>query len=286
MATNISMIYGGTEAETGALNFTALLAAGLDLGAECRYIRDALGTLTSDQRENYRNLIELGGWSQAQEYLSDTAQARLVECSKQAEAAFHRTPSSAHIAWRGAFNLASPIAKALSELGFTRDLIVASFALPSGVQDALLRQVLLVAGAPLAVIHAPPRKSTLDEMGVVLAWKPSAAATHALRYALPLLRKVARVHLVTIEEPGAPKLEPSAKTLADTLLEVHRVTIEPHVLRAADDPAAQLADFYRDIGADLLVMGAYSQSRLQEMLFGGFTKYFLTKPRCNLLLAH
>jgi len=58
------------------------------------------------------------------------------------------------------------------------------------------------------------------------------------------------------------------------------------VLQAADDPALQLAELYAELGADLLVMGAYSHSRLKRLFFGDFTGHFLKQRPCNLLLAH
>jgi len=33
-------------------------------------------------------------------------------------------------------------------------------------------------------------------------------------------------------------------------------------------------------------MGAYSHSRLREMVLGGFTRHFLNSGKCNLMLAH
>ncbi|HNR00056.1 MAG TPA: ABC transporter substrate-binding protein, partial [Trueperaceae bacterium] len=85
-----------------------------------------------------------------------------------------------------------------------------------------------------------------------------AAAKHALRYALPMMRKAATVHLVSIDEEGAPKSVPSAQQIADYLMEVHCVSVQASGLRAADSPPEQLAEFYAEVGADMLVMGAYS----------------------------
>ena len=41
-----------------------------------------------------------------------------------------------------------------------------------------------------------------------------------------------------------------------------------------------------EIGADLLVMGAFGHSRLREVLLGGVTRYFLKDSSIPLLLAH
>jgi nucleotide-binding universal stress UspA family protein len=286
MAANITVLYGGEPAEFAALDFTAMLATGLDARAECRFARDPLAALTLDQRSDYRNLIEMSGWGQAHTYLVETSQVKVRELSATAAERFRRLPASAHLAWERPLDLSDNAGTALTALGFTRDLLVASFNLNDGVRAALLQRVLLAAGAPVALVAHPTAARRLEDSTLVVAWKPSAAAKHALRYALPLMRKARQVHLVAIEEDAAPKTVPSAQEIADYLLEVHSVTVQASGLRAADSPPLQLAEFYREMGADLLVMGAYSTSRLQEMWFGGFTKHFLTRPTCNLLLAH
>jgi nucleotide-binding universal stress UspA family protein len=285
-ATNITLIYGGAPNESAALQFSALLAGGLDASAECRFTRDPLAALSPEHRAAYRNLMELGGWSQAHGYLSETAQERLATAGKEAEAAFRSAPASARLVWGEPLDLADEAEGELASIAFTRDLLVASLELGGGLLDSLVKRALIGAGAPLVLVARPPAVQQLADASVVVAWKPSAAAKHALRDALPVLRKAKRVHLVAIEEEGYPSMKPSVQQVGDYLLEAHNVSVDACVLRAADSPALQLADFYHEVGADLLVMGAYSMPRLRELLFGGFTKHFLSKRACNLLLAH
>ena len=40
------------------------------------------------------------------------------------------------------------------------------------------------------------------------------------------------------------------------------------------------------LGCDLLVKGAYTQSRLRQMIFGGATQHVLAKATLPVLLAH
>jgi nucleotide-binding universal stress UspA family protein len=39
-------------------------------------------------------------------------------------------------------------------------------------------------------------------------------------------------------------------------------------------------------GADLVVKGAYTQSRLRQMIFGGATSHFLARAECPVLMAN
>ena len=40
------------------------------------------------------------------------------------------------------------------------------------------------------------------------------------------------------------------------------------------------------LGADLLVKGAYTQSRLRQLIFGGATRHIMTNARIPTILAH
>ena len=141
-------------------------------------------------------------------------------------------------------------------------------------------------GGPIALIKSPLRVSDFHHSTIVVAWKPVTAAKRALQNALPLLRAVKRVCVVSVDEYGVPPMNPSVADIASYLHSAHRVPAEPHTLRAADNPMLLLAEFYQQSGADLLVMGGYSHSRLQELLFGGFTQYFTEQQHGNLYLVH
>jgi nucleotide-binding universal stress UspA family protein len=41
-----------------------------------------------------------------------------------------------------------------------------------------------------------------------------------------------------------------------------------------------------DFGADLLVKGAYTQSRLRQMIFGGPTRHLLDHATLPMIMAH
>ncbi len=286
MLTNVALLYAGAPAEQGALAFSAAVADGLDASVACRYAADMLSLLTPDQRAEYRALIEVDGLTRAQDYLEQAYAQQRAAHAEQAQAAYRQSSAAGHLVWGDALDLRGDTRHVFAAMGYTHDMVVGSFDLPPGVLQPAIEQVLIAAGAPLALIGHAPRAASLAEMTMVYAWKPSAAAKHALRYALPLFRKARQVYLVSIEDEGEPATQPSVQHLADYLMNVHSVATSPLVLPAADSPAQQLVDLYKDVGADLLVMGAYSHSRLQRLFFGDFTGHFLKKRHCNLLLAH
>jgi nucleotide-binding universal stress UspA family protein len=40
------------------------------------------------------------------------------------------------------------------------------------------------------------------------------------------------------------------------------------------------------LGCDLLIKGAYTQSRLRQMIFGGTTRYIMSNAELPVLMAH
>ena len=286
MPSNIALLYSGTAAESPAVQFSGWLATGLDLNAECSFARDSLAALTPAERQNYRALLELGGWNEAQEFLVVSSRTPIDTQSRTAHVAFQAINTTGQISWASPLELTAKSDEALSTLAYTSDLVITSFALMPGVLDAAMRLVLVHAGAPLAVIAHAPRSTAINKATIVVAWKPAAATRRAIQHALPILREAAHVYLVAIEGPTHPPLQPSAQTMGNFLREQHNVNAEICVLHEADSPEAQLSDFYHAHEADVLVMGAYSQSRLQTLLFGSFVKHFMARGDCNVLLVH
>jgi nucleotide-binding universal stress UspA family protein len=52
------------------------------------------------------------------------------------------------------------------------------------------------------------------------------------------------------------------------------------------DVEGEIREVYREARADLIVMGAYSRSRLRELLFGGVTEHMLFASSVPVFLFH
>ena len=55
--------------------------------------------------------------------------------------------------------------------------------------------------------------------------------------------------------------------------------------RGADD-AKELMSAYKEAKSDLLVMGAYSRSRLRQRIFGGMTDHMLNRSNIPVFMLH
>jgi nucleotide-binding universal stress UspA family protein len=282
----LALLYSGTPEEAAAVNVAAGLATALQIGAEYRYMAGVRAIVGTEQWRDYQTVVGLEGFATAHPIFEDQFQTLLGERARDADAALAQLPEARAFVRGQPIELLDTPEAALATLGFTYDLVLASFDADPTIPDLLIRQTLVRGGGPVALIKAPLRSGDWRDSTVIVAWKPLVAASRALRCALPILRTARSVMVVSVEEYGESPMSPDAHAIAAYLQSSHRIAAEAHVLRPADSSVLQLAECYHEIGADLLVMGGYSHSRLQELLFGGFTKYFTEKQFCNLYLAH
>lgn len=134
------------------------------------------------------------------------------------------------------------------------------------------------------VLAVPVIDERFDCAGPALvAWNGSFEAAHALRMALPLLRRAAAVHIVTVaEEPSEPSADDACQYLAR-----HGIAVKRHERTASDGRVAEaLADAAVTIGAGYMVIGAYGHSRVRETILGGVTRDLLSGSPVALLMAH
>jgi nucleotide-binding universal stress UspA family protein len=145
-----------------------------------------------------------------------------------------------------------------------------------------LESALFESGRP--VLIAPPSSPRSLATNVLVAWNCSTEQATTTAHAMPLLRLADRVTVVTVE--GATVAGPSGEEMARTL-KANGIAAEPITLkpgkRSAGETLLAKAD---ELGCDLIVKGAYTQSRLRQMIFGGTTRYILANARLPVLMAH
>jgi nucleotide-binding universal stress UspA family protein len=116
---------------------------------------------------------------------------------------------------------------------------------------------------------------------VAVAWRDDARAAKAVLPALRCLRGAERVHVLAGVRHGAgPPALP--RILVD-----HGVAAELHVLPIGPGPFGRdLLNKAHELGADMLVMGAYAHSPLREALLGGVTRHMLAHADLPVLMRH
>ena len=147
---------------------------------------------------------------------------------------------------------------------------------------AVLEAALLQTGRPMLIASAKPLQ--VEGGSVAIAWKDTREAARAVASALPFIQKAARVIILSVAE-DAKSTEKSSSRLAHVLHWHNRETSVRHLAAGGRPPVETLLEGAEACGATLLVMGGYSRSRMQEVLFGGFTRRILTEAPLPVLMA-
>lgn len=149
------------------------------------------------------------------------------------------------------------------------------------------RDLAMQTGRPLLIV--PDRINWLDLRSVLVAWKDTPEARRAVADALPMLRKAKDVAIVEIPEADDDRSASMAR-VSDVAawLARHGVTATARVPEAAcSEPAAvELERLASDVGAGLIVAGAYGHSRFRELILGSVTQYLVTQTARCVLLSH
>ncbi|MFD2239122.1 universal stress protein [Aureimonas populi] len=147
------------------------------------------------------------------------------------------------------------------------------------VESLLFRTARPLIRVPASFEGALPRK-------VLVAWDGSVPSTRAVREALPLLQAAESVEIVTVQGEKDVSEVPPGEKLA-RYLSHHEVPATQTTLTAPRrDVAGALRGHVAETGAQMIVMGAYAHSRLQQAVLGGVTSSLLEDSPVPLLLAH
>jgi nucleotide-binding universal stress UspA family protein len=187
--------------------------------------------------------------------------------------------SGARFRWRGG----SPIEDgALGVLARVHDITVLSRPGSRGARTTAFEAALFDSGRP--VLMAPPQPpKTLGER-ILIHWNASTETARTILVAMPILRKAKQVSLIAVEGhivPGPSVKEAVAHLQANGIPATDK-TVTPTRNRPGEAILAEAAA----VGADLLIKGAYTQSRLRQMIFGGATRHILSAAELPVLFAH
>jgi nucleotide-binding universal stress UspA family protein len=169
--------------------------------------------------------------------------------------------------------------------GRVADLVVISRAQEENAVTTItetLEAALMDSGKPLLV--APSAAPSAVGNHVAVAWNGGQEAARAVTAAIPFLGAAQHVTILTVGDPSPP--EANAEALAG-YLGSHGIEAAVQKLEESGGSVSQtLLEAAGKAGADLMVMGAYTHSRLRELVFGGVTYEVLSAASIPVLMAH
>jgi nucleotide-binding universal stress UspA family protein len=167
------------------------------------------------------------------------------------------------------------------------DLVVLAHP-PEGGEFSLDAMANILVGCGRPVVLAPEANQSRLGHDVAIAWKESAEAARAVTAAMPMLARAKKIFVLSADEEGKdPELSTkSSQRLAEHLAR-HGLTVEAHGFVAKPHMAAEtLVRKAKELGADILVSGAYSHGRVRELVFGGFTRTLLARCELPVFFLH
>jgi nucleotide-binding universal stress UspA family protein len=172
----------------------------------------------------------------------------------------------------------------IGNVGRVFDLIVLG---RPGPDDELARLTTVEAAlfeSGRAVLLVPPAPPTSIGDTIVIAWNGSTESARTVTLGMPFLLKARRVIVLTVEGWGADG--PNGEELARRL-QRSGIAAEPATRSGKSRTAGEaILEYATDLHADLLIKGAYTQSRLRQMIFGGATSHILGHSKLPVLMAH
>jgi nucleotide-binding universal stress UspA family protein len=149
------------------------------------------------------------------------------------------------------------------------------------------KDLVMQAGRPLLIV--PDNAKWLDLRNVLVAWKDTTEARRAVADSLALLRKAKNVTVAEIVEAGNSQ-STAMSGVRDVVAWLSRHGIAASELapeRNQDrDATVQLDAIAADVGAGLIVAGAYGHSRFRELILGGMTQHLITQSSRCVLMSH
>jgi nucleotide-binding universal stress UspA family protein len=152
-----------------------------------------------------------------------------------------------------------------------------------GPRMSTLEAVLFESGRPILI--APPSPQPQMGTNVLIAWNCSTEQARATAFAVPILKRASRVIVLTVEG-GAAVPGPTGQQLC-RYLQLNEVPAKPLTVGLDGRLTGEaILAHAKALGCDLLIKGAYTQSRLRQMIFGGTTRYIMSHTELPVLMAH
>jgi len=215
----------------------------------------------------------------AQKFLDEEAtaiQRRLSELETEFRASVEKRATA--VEWRSARSL--PVPYMLQQARAADILVIGArpetLVDPSAAPDP--SDLLMQAGRPLIVV--PPTAEWLDLRSVLVAWKDVREARRAVFDALPILAAAKEVTIAEIPEQDGRHAD-ALSHVGDVAawLRGHGIAVNTVVPEKAGSVTGQLENIAANVGAGVVIAGAYGHSRFREWVLSGVTRHLATESR-------
>jgi nucleotide-binding universal stress UspA family protein len=207
----------------------------------------------------------------------DAEERQRVAAVKQA---FEQSARGLVSEWRSAED-SGPTA--IGIIGRAYDLIVMPQPGPlPKMPESVFETALFDSGRPVLVVP-PGFRGTVGKK-ILFAWNGSTESARAISLAMPVLSRAEAIDVLSVD--GAMVPGPSSAEIAQSLGSHGLKVTSQHVKPGSRSAGQTIVDTAIAGGADLIVKGAYTQSRLRQMIFGGMTRHLILHSTLPVLFSY
>lgn len=286
---SILCVFNGSQEELNAVNTSFVLSKTFNAQLRFLHIAPDLPYTTAIYDEG----IDIG----PQIELAKKEGERTKRRARQYISSFsnkHHVPLDGHnVMWRHAFaqfiSRKGDAHNILGLEGVASDIVVIGRNNNAAINnDDIIIAALFSTGRPVLIL--PPsnlgRQIEWEDKIISVAWDGSLESARAIYNAMPMLERTEKIYILTAGNHANTNTIQSQNSIIEYL---HAHNLHPnHVMLSCkhNQEGKIVLNKAKELGSNLLVMGAYGHSRFREIITGGFTRYMLDKSDIPILLSH
>ena len=150
--------------------------------------------------------------------------------------------------------------------------------------EVMIEAALLGSGRPILIVPYFQEGGVKFDR-ILVCWDGSHNAARAIADAMPFLTRAKQVEVVTVATDGKADDSMAGLYIAQHLSR-HGVIVEVrNIVAHGQDVSLRIRSHAAQQSADLIVMGGYGHSRLNEIIWGGATKTVIGRPPCWVMMS-
>ncbi len=275
----ILLPFSGSDAATAALDTALVVARDFDSYIEGLFVRQLPPIIAGEG-------ITLPGDYMTQLAEESQAQAKFAR-EKFEQTMKGRGVSGGNIETAGVSygwtEIEGTLTQAIGEYGRVFDLVMVARDEQRTIDwKAACETALFESGRPVMVAGASVPQTIGSN--VLVAWNGGTETSRAIAMAMPFLVRAKTVKVLSVEGgnvPG-PDADHVAKQIARHGIDTSAETIDPQGVAVGQ----AFLDYAQTMNADLIIKGAYTHSRLRQMIFGGATSELLNNSTIPVVFCH
>lgn len=276
----------GADRDTIDLEAARHLAADFGCHVDLLHVRrDGLSAMPMVGEGLSADLIEMvqAQVEKEEAAIADKCRAIFDKWMKDNNIASGASPSAAQKASARLIDVVGQSGEEIARLGKHADLVVLrSPSVDDGDLSPAAEAAIYDTGRP--VLFSPRQELKTLGKRVSVFWNDTVEASRAAQAAMPFMKRADAVQIMAVDDDS---FDP--QTVADYAASLgwHGIKAEATLVKPDSRSAGEaLLDAAWDNEADLIVMGAFSHSRLREMILGGVTQHILKVAGRPVLMMH